>query len=217
MLDVGQPGLSSTPFRLAGQMYAYVGNSPTNLVDPVGLGKRKADQGKPTPSKRLRVTEDEENEENGTIGSRLKRRRSESAASVESTNRRSVRKRQRVTYNQQEEKGIWNGRQRLPWSEETWDALWQQGGNLLAPGGAKLYPCVTCGENFKRKKGKAKNFATIDHIVDFKKYINENAEPEHDGRISTDSATKAYNDLNNLQSMCRNCNSSKNAKKGVFD
>jgi RHS repeat-associated protein len=40
MLDaeaLAEPDLSTEPFRLPGQIYAYVANSPTNLVDPTGL------------------------------------------------------------------------------------------------------------------------------------------------------------------------------------
>ncbi|MEO0034735.1 MAG: rhs protein [Pseudomonadota bacterium] len=53
--------------------------------------------------------------------------------------------------------------------------------------------------------------------MNWKKYIYDTAKPEDDGQISKTSAKAAYNDLANLQIMCRSCNAKKNGPKNVFD
>ena len=120
---------------------------------------------------------------------------------------------------QRREPGIWDGRSRSPWNEETWDALWQRGGNSTDASNTRLYKCEDCSKDFYRKRDNPGIVidATIDHKKDYRTWILERADPEIDGKITIQSAKKAYNDLRNLQILCRECNSRKNGPKGIYD
>ncbi|WP_412747048.1 GH-E family nuclease [Krasilnikovia sp. MM14-A1004] len=90
------------------------------------------------------------------------------------------------------------------------------------PCAARTHPgcfqCPECEEYLPKydNNSPSKNGITIDHRTNYRVWIHDNAEPDDHGHISSKAAQDAYNDTRNLQPMCRDCNSSKNAPRGVF-
>ena len=118
-------------------------------------------------------------------------------------------------YTDRKEKGIWTGGRPsfLPGTKEK---------VLLKmdkfPGHPTKYKCQgTSRQCTGLRGGLTADQVTLDHKTSWEKYIRDHAEPNSEGKITLQSAKAAYSDINNLQGMCRICNSSKNNKeKGLF-
>lgn len=120
--------------------------------------------------------------------------------------------------------GDWDGSTRPAWYEETWTSLALNKKATTVP---KKYRCCVAkctnnGRDIYRLKdraqsptGNAADDATIDHKISWKDYIYRKA--GDGGGITKGEARRAYNDVRNLQIMCRSCNARKNGPKNVFD
>lgn len=137
---------------------------------------------------------------------------------------------------------LWNER-RPSFEETTWTTML----NTVASknvSGVNLYKCPECHRWVPRKRdlnsltinkieiltGEMKdtseikkdfiarlNVVSLDHKTNWKQYIWSNAEPTSTGEITKAAAKEAYNDTDNLEVMCKSCNSSKGGPKGVYD
>lgn len=139
-------------------------------------------------------------------------------------------------------RNLWNER-RPQFEEATWTTMLARV-PCRVQNGVGLYRCPECKNEVPRKRdlnrlkindiqtltGVAKdtrerksdfiarlNVVSLDHRTDWKQYIWSNAEPTSTGEITKAAAKVAYNDTDNLQVMCKSCNSSKNGPKGVYD
>lgn len=190
---------------------------PLPAGNTLQLMKRKSTLDAPKGNKKLHVE--------NSIASRVRDRNSASRFKSERLRNKIVKPRKtkkkgggRVQYYEPRERGIWNGKSRPPWDGETWDALWARGNSKTDTNGRRLYVCEHCGEEVYRKSDKAtKNDATIDHKIQFATYVWDNAVPNSSGKITSEAAREASNDLDNLQLLCRSCNSKKNGKRNLFD
>lgn len=120
-------------------------------------------------------------------------------------------------YKEPKVRGRWDYKTRPAWYETTWDALSDDASQDPAP-----YTCVDCSVSpIYRKKDAPqqdrKTDATIDHKRQWMKYVSENGAPDGDGHVTSIGAKDAYNDVSNLQIMCRSCNARKNGEHNVFD
>jgi hypothetical protein len=113
-------------------------------------------------------------------------------------------------YYEQTESGVWNGNR--PSFFITCAALANLSGSPTQNNnGVAEYQCEDCLGFFAIKShANGGAFITIDHITPWDVYIRDNAAPNTDGRISSQSARDAYNDIDNLKFLCNSCNSSKN-------
>lgn len=151
-----------------------------------------------------------------SIGARIRRRNTGSRFKSERMREKLGATKQIIKYSTTASRGSWNNK-RPGWYDETWEKLATNSG--VDP---MQYTCVKCGKGPLYRKKDAPNQpraddATIDHKKNWWDYITSNAKPRHDGSISSVSARRAYNDLANLQIMCRSCNAKKNGPKNVHD
>ncbi|MEV6598503.1 hypothetical protein AB0M36_16745 [Actinoplanes sp. NPDC051346] len=117
------------------------------------------------------------------------------------------------SYVEPKQRGVWDSQRRATYDPATWQYVLSR---MQRRG--ELYVCPECGEAFARYDPRRPhvNGITIDHDTNFRDYINDNAAPNDDGNISSSAARAAYNDVNNLRGMCRNCNSGKSGPKGKY-
>lgn len=156
-----------------------------------------------------------------TIGSRVGRRnmgsRIRSARRREQLGTNAGERRLIVRYIERVARGHWNGRTRPAWEERVWREL---ADGVRQP---HTYTCTECDRSpiYRRRDAPAgsdrRHDATVDHIINWRTYIYDNAEPDDDGRITSRAAKIAYNDTDNLQILCRSCNSRKNGPRNIYD
>jgi hypothetical protein len=166
--------------------------------------------------------------EQGFIGDRVREKGNVTKQITKFKNSRS--ERLRTTYGQgtgktapqyygSKKNGYWDYSTRPSFRESLWIDL---ADSSRKKNGIYHYTCVQCDKDILRMKDKPSkkpsvDDATIDHKVDWKKYILSAAAPDAEGAITQIAAVNAYNDLKNLQIMCRSCNASKNGPKGIYD
>jgi hypothetical protein len=115
-------------------------------------------------------------------------------------------------------RGIWDGKTRPTFTDNTWTLMLKGAQQQKRADNVITYKCED-NAYYPRKNERAKDeaYVTLDHKIDWRRYILEHAKANDEGEITKDSAKEAYNDLKNLQLMSNVENSKKNAPKGVFD
>jgi len=113
-------------------------------------------------------------------------------------------------YYEQTESGVWNGNR--PSFTITCPQLANLSGSPTKnTNGVVEYECEDCKGFFPIKSDANGGwYITIDHITPWDVHIRDTAAPLPDGKISSQSARDAYNDIDNLKFLCNSCNSSKN-------
>lgn len=185
---------------------------------PTRYGVVPAVQAKPMATHHLMVLQAMEDNDDieESIASRISRRNTGNRFKSTRMRDKLGATKQIIKYSTPIAKGGWNNK-RPGWYDETWEKL-----ATNAAVDPMEYTCVKCGKGPIYRKKDAPNQAraddaTIDHKKDWWNYITSKAKPRHDGTISSVSAKRAYNDLKNLQIMCRSCNAQKNGPKNVHD
>ncbi len=197
-------------------------------------------------SKVIQLESDDDDDDDQGIGERIGRRRAEQRTRARMTPRqrevhraksfkkgidpddaRGVRRKdhekkiktQRERRLENARRKLWDGQTRPGFTAATWRImLGSVASHARAADGVMVYQCQD-GSFCPRKRDRVgkENYVTLDHHIDWKRYIYSHAAPEEDGRITKASASVAYNDTSNLVVMTNVNNSSKNAPQGVFD
>ena len=110
-------------------------------------------------------------------------------------------------------KGMFNGTSRPAYLDGTKDKVLARMRSKTQLG-TRVYECPGC-KNTDAHWVTADE-VTIDHKMDWQRWIRSKAKPEENGEITNESARIAYSDIRNLKGMCQPCNSSKSGPKGVY-
>ncbi|MER7850288.1 hypothetical protein ABTZ03_40865 [Kitasatospora sp. NPDC096077] len=147
------------------------------------------------------------------IADRVRQRNNASRAHSPRLREQAAGGRGQPSYTDAPERGFWDGNSRFPYRAGVQDNLF----NPLLDAATGLYNCPRCNKQVPRHPARpSDNYITVEHKIPFRQWIMDHAEPDQDGKITTDAASKAYSDESNLQALCRDCNSSLGGDQNTF-